>query len=693
MLDASIETIVGAGEVSLAAEYLARFPPPRPTAGSEIIQSRVAADVLDIRGVVVHAQSAVDLDPSDASLVNLLSAYFIRGDLARARSLAGRLAESAESLTLRQVAAACWHILEVSLDGDFETAIGCLTDLTEHSRRRGHTHYEGVSLLNTALVRRAQGLASETLRCASEALDALSRRSSDDHLLSAQLAYAWANAHMGRLDDARKSLAVARDRSARLSRAEWLLEASEIEISYGDEELAAELLAEASTVEATPSLVASTTLARVQLSIRTGDLATANEFLPKGRPTVPNQEPGHLARYLALASHLSLLEGSPDAMSLVGQAREFSARQGAGLWTGYCEALLAATTWSVGSGPRATRPVEPVYLSLVAEAVADQLHRFDDQSIEFVTAEAQLRPERWRGCIRRVAKDARSPSRDQAARILDKIGVPSDVSLLRAIAKSAKGSRADMMLGRGLARRLADPVTVEDQGRVEVHVGSTVMAGSDLRRKVLAMLCFLLTRPTFSATRDEVVDALWPEMAPEVAVNSLNQTVYFLRRVFEPAYKEDISAGYVRHDSDVVWLERSLIRSRSQQCRDLIDSMGPDPAPEDVERLSNLYFGRFALDFSYEEWAVPFRESLHVAYLQTIERAVTHDIESGHYDRGIRLARRALEIDPNLESLELSLVRLYRVTGAHAAAAEQYAHYAAYVRDELGLEPPPLASL
>ena len=62
------------------------------------------------------------------------------------------------------------------------------------------------------------------------------------------------------------------------------------------------------------------------------------------------------------------------------------------------------------------------------------------------------------------------------------------------------------------------------------------------------MLCYLITRMRFSATRDEILDALWPEMAPNVALNSLNQTVYFLRRVFEPGYKEDTSAGYVHHD-------------------------------------------------------------------------------------------------------------------------------------------------
>ena len=277
--------------------------------------------------------------------------------------------------------------------------------------------------------------------------------------------------------------------------------------------------------------------------------------------------------------------------------------------------------------------------------------------------------------------------------ILDLIGTASDVPLLRSLARGSKKSRIDSLLGRGLARRLAARISIEDQGRVEIHVGQTVIPGSDLRRKVLAMLCFLLTRSKFSATRDEIVDALWPDMGPDLAVNSLNQTVYFLRRVFEPTYKEDLSAGYVHHDSDVLWLDGDLIHSRSQTCRDLIDKMGGMPSPQDVDALSELYVGRFALDFAYEDWASPYRDGLHVAYLHVIEAAVNQDIEAGHHERAIRLARRALSIDPNLESLEVSLLRLYRVTGAHSAAAEQYAHYASYLRDELGVEPAPLSSL
>jgi len=207
------------------------------------------------------------------------------------------------------------------------------------------------------------------------------------------------------------------------------------------------------------------------------------------------------------------------------------------------------------------------------------------------------------------------------------------------------------------------------------------------------MLCFLITRPDMSATRDQVVDALWPELDPEVAVNSLNQTVYFLRRVFEENYSDDLSPGYVHHDSDLVWLDRDLVTSRSAACRDLIREFAREPSPEEVDLLTREYKGRFALDFEYEDWATAYRDPLHASYLEIVERSVLDDFRSGHYDRGILIARRALEVDPSAEQIEVGLLRLYRVTGAHAAAAEQYAHYAAVMRDELGVEPPPLETI
>jgi DNA-binding SARP family transcriptional activator len=53
----------------------------------------------------------------------------------------------------------------------------------------------------------------------------------------------------------------------------------------------------------------------------------------------------------------------------------------------------------------------------------------------------------------------------------------------------------------------------------------------------------------------------------------------------------------------------------------------------------------------------------------------------------------ALQADPDAEQIELCLLRLYRRMGAGAAAAEQYTHYAGVMREQLGVEPPPLESI
>ena len=91
--------------------------------------------------------------------------------------------------------------------------------------------------------------------------------------------------------------------------------------------------------------------------------------------------------------------------------------------------------------------------------------------------------------------------------------------------------------------------------------------------------------------------------------------------------------------------------------------------------LAHEYRGRFALDFAYEDWASGFRDALHAAYLRVLERAIQIDLDSGHFNRGTFLAERAGEVDPEADEIQAALVRLYRLSGAFAAAAEQYGRY------------------
>jgi DNA-binding SARP family transcriptional activator len=228
---------------------------------------------------------------------------------------------------------------------------------------------------------------------------------------------------------------------------------------------------------------------------------------------------------------------------------------------------------------------------------------------------------------------------------------------------------------------------------VSVRVGGIAVQGTEIRKKVLSLLCFLLTRPQFTATREQVFEALWPDMDPEASANSLNQSAYFLRRVLEPDANDDTSAGYLRSRADLIWLDRELVGCQSTDCSALIAAIRRAPSPQLIVQLAQSYTGPYAVDFIYDDWASSFRETLHAAYLDRMERAITADTNSGAFDRALTMAQLALNADPDAEQIELCLLRLYRRMGANAAAAEQYVHYAGVMRGQLGMEPPPLESI
>jgi DNA-binding SARP family transcriptional activator len=280
-----------------------------------------------------------------------------------------------------------------------------------------------------------------------------------------------------------------------------------------------------------------------------------------------------------------------------------------------------------------------------------------------------------------------------AVRLLEAIGTGDDVGLLRDAGRRVRRTREVGLHVRRLARRVAPQVIVHDLGAVSLTIGGSKLTGSSVRRKVLSLLCYLCTRPELTATREQVLEAIWPDLTPELASNSLNQTVYFLRRIFEPDYRDDSSPGYLMSDQDMVWLDRELVHADSQVCAGLLRALAMPGSDGSASALADAYTGRFALDFEYEDWATTYRDHLHARYLEAMERAILRHSQRGDYEAAIYLAHRVLDVDPAADNIERTAIRLYRSMGAFAAAAEQYAHYAQIQRSEFGIEVPPIDTI
>jgi DNA-binding SARP family transcriptional activator len=535
-----------------------------------------------------------------------------------------------------------------------------------------------------------QGDAAGAIRSSSDAIVALEATSSGVELVSAKLAAAWAEAHLGRMAAARNLYGQGLAETVRP--VEVAFEAADIEVLYGDRSRAETLLGGLEPdIDPADEVGEQATLTLIAVDVRKGDRESARRRLGTlsfGRHATG---PAIETRRLVAVAEVEALDAGTNAVAALKRARDAAARQHAHLWLRYVDCILIFRT---AADSRISLPVwlheQPVYLTMAAEATCSVIDRLDEDAYRLVLGEARQRPDRWRPPLRAAIESNSRALQLRCAEILDEIGTVDDVPALRRFARRAGIGRGT--LGRSLARRLAPRIWVEDLGRLHIDVGGRAIEGGLIRRKVLSLLCLLLTKPRMAASREEVIDALWPDADPAAALNSLNQTVYFLRRVFEPEYQEDLSPGYVEQNSETLWLDQELISSRSRACRTLLREVRGDPTPEQALLLARDYRGKFALDFVYEDWSADYRDSLHASYLRVIEAALRLDLNSGHYVRGIEVAQLAAEAEPESDEIQLALLRLFQLSGSYAAAAEQYGHYAQTLR-EIGVEPQPLSAL
>jgi DNA-binding SARP family transcriptional activator/tetratricopeptide (TPR) repeat protein len=689
VLTAAIETILATGAYAAADEISSSFSSGGLTGTAGLIlQSRLALQRAAVEEALRLAEEAWAADrTSTVVLLNLVAARSLAGDVEGAL-VAGRFLENSGPGELASIGRAFQRSIETSTFGSLEVAATELEKVAANERARGQDHFLGVALLNLSFVRLAMDQADISLACAVEAVSLLAASSAGVELVAARLSHATVLAYLGEIDEARAAIAVALQSAPAGQAVEIGSEIGSMEALFGESQagwVAIDRISAALDAHRVDDEHA--VWARAHLRLRDGDLAEAQLDVSALRFGRPSTVIAFEARRHLLAGLVHSQAGSAAATESIRQGIAIATSQGARLWVQYGSTLAAlAEPGRDPSGVVSRIAIEnPVILSMLAEAVLDRLKDLDAVATHSVVQAAERRPWRWRHATRRMLGSADVLKRQAAASLLEIIGEPEDVRRLREVSRSMRG-RGVNRIGMSLARRVASRVVVDDLGRVRITIGRRVVEGADTRRKVMALLCLLLTKSRYSASREEVVDSLWPDLDPSSALNSLNQTVYFLRRVFEPDYLEDASPGYVGQDGETIWLDPELIESRSRRCLNIVRATPRDPDPDAALALARDYVGRFALDFAYDDWSAAYRDSLHAAYLRVIGRSIQLDLATGHFDRGIFLAERAAEVDPEADEIQASLVRLYRMSGAHAAAAEQYGHYTQTMR-ALGEEP------
>lgn len=214
-------------------------------------------------------------------------------------------------------------------------------------------------------------------------------------------------------------------------------------------------------------------------------------------------------------------------------------------------------------------------------------------------------------------------------------------------------------------------------------------------KRSFQILAYLASSPRLEATRDELMEAIWPTDGEQTIERNFHPTLSHLRRALEGERSKDaptallFRSGVYRLNPELDWEVDVLDLVRRFEEGKALQTRGDLPAAADVWRGAwSLYRGPF-LQGHYEAWVAARRESYQKSYLEMLRDLGDVYQRLGRAEDAIDAYRSVLVEDPLQERVHLSLMQLYASQGRRDMVRRQYDRLCTLLLEELGVEPMP----
>jgi len=213
-------------------------------------------------------------------------------------------------------------------------------------------------------------------------------------------------------------------------------------------------------------------------------------------------------------------------------------------------------------------------------------------------------------------------------------------------------------------------------------------------RRARTLLKILIARRGRPATRDYLMETLWPDEAPEVVTRRLSVAQATVRAVLDPQkrYPPDhfvISANdALRLDLTNLPVDVERFLADAARGLGLQRDGSTTESRETLRAAERLYEGDFLEEDLYEDWAGPLREEARMAFLSVSRALAELAVGSGDTDGAIRRYLQILDKDPWDAAAHLALVEVLEGAGRHGEARRRYRAYVSRL-EEIGVPAAP----
>lgn len=277
------------------------------------------------------------------------------------------------------------------------------------------------------------------------------------------------------------------------------------------------------------------------------------------------------------------------------------------------------------------------------------------------------------------------------ARVITLLGEIGDERAAPALSRLQRHRHLKEVVQAALDRIAAmprPPLRVRALGDFQVWRGDALVPASiwQPRRKARLLLLYLLSQAPHRVTCDELIEALWPDLAPDSARRALNTTFSDLRHILEPYLGQGQPSHYLTRDEETLTFTGEVWYDAAEFQRAM--RAGGQAARQALE----LYRGDFLPEEPYADWALRARERLRDLYLNTLTAWLEEQMQAGAWREGAELARRILELEPWLEEVWRALMLCLARLGRRSEALHTYQACARALRVELDADPAPETS-
>lgn len=234
-----------------------------------------------------------------------------------------------------------------------------------------------------------------------------------------------------------------------------------------------------------------------------------------------------------------------------------------------------------------------------------------------------------------------------------------------------------------------EPLTLQLLGTFAVQVGGREVPQAAFRRpRARQLLKLLALEPGHRLHREQVLERLWPNLAPNAAAAQLYKAVHQVRRALGTA------AGAIPPEHLLVVRGESLfltapggVSTDVETFEALSERALHTGAGPDLERACAVWHGELLPDDPYEEWTLAPREQLSERWCALLLARGEAALAGGQLPEAEAAFAAVLAHDPTREAAHRGLMRLHAARGDRAALERQYQRVVAALADAFGSPP------